>query len=158
MYDGFFALSGEDIWKAAKYGDFELVRLLWQRDRFKKNIDIEKDGYTALYVAVMHNQLEIAKFLLKKGANPNVKVEGIPMLFVALEKGFDDVAICLLQNGADMNEFVCLEKEDTEDLTPLGKAVYCKRTTVVKYLLDNGVSPNQPKAGIFSSPLEMVIC
>jgi len=63
------------------------------------------DGVTVLQIAVRENNLEIAKLLLKKGADPNLADFGEyeePPLAIACLNGNEDMAFLLIQHKADI--------------------------------------------------------
>lgn len=53
--------------------------------------------------SVKNNLLELTNFLLKKGANPNSINNGHSLLTQAISRKYNDIAVCLIQNGADIN-------------------------------------------------------
>ena len=68
------------------------------------NIDFHVKGYTSLQSAASYGRLEIAEYLLNKGAkinyDPNSK--GTP-LYIAIHQKKTDIAKLLLKKGADVN-------------------------------------------------------
>ena len=55
--------------KAAEKGDLSTVQELVQN---KVNIDCQdSEGFTPLHKAAAYNHLEVVKYLLRQGANPN---------------------------------------------------------------------------------------
>lgn len=116
-----------DLFKACKNGDFDLVKSL-----LDKGADPNEDDYTPLdvaienkhskianlliekgsdvnfnnplYLATTHNLNDVVKKLIKKGANLNKqKVNGYTSLMQAINLGYFDIASILIQNGADVN-------------------------------------------------------
>lgn len=108
------------------------------------NINIkDKNGQTALHVAVEHGNLEIVRFLLNKGAKVNVKDKSkrtsLAMIFTSFE---DDVNIIneifrlLVLNGADV------DVRDSDGETLLMLACEDENVETVRFLLTAGANPN----------------
>ena len=58
---------------------------------------IPKNNATALYIAVQHNRLDVAKFLMREGADPNISVTyGMTPLICAVHHNHRDIAEALL--------------------------------------------------------------
>merc|ERR1712198_65145 len=82
---------------------------------------------TPLYTAIDGWQLEMAKFLLEAGANPNVIADylfdigghkgAVNALHLAVSRRQDNFIRLLADHGAN------LEMRDKDGLTPLGRAV-----------------------------------
>ncbi|MBF7092235.1 ankyrin repeat domain-containing protein [Flavobacterium sp. ALJ2] len=72
------------------------------REEGKENRS-DKD-WTLLMYAVFHNKAEVAKFLLSKKADVNaVNAVGHSALFLACANNYEEIALLLLENGADVN-------------------------------------------------------
>ena len=93
-----------------------------------------KSGHSALHAACTDGTLEVVKILLKAGANPNSSPEYAPLLCAYDERNFD-IAMELIQNGADVNV-------NRFDLSPLHHA--CKEHLVehVRELIKRGADTN----------------
>lgn len=52
--------------------------------------EADDEGLTALHVAVLHGQLDMMKFLLSKGADPNKESNGLPSPLQLAEQNVDD--------------------------------------------------------------------
>lgn len=97
----------------------------------------QADGTTALAWAAMRSNVEIARALLKAGADPDLANElGIGPLLLAIQNGSAELAELLLANGADPN----LARENGE--TPLMAAARLGQTGVIRMLLDHGADTN----------------
>ena len=85
---------------AARKGDLKQIQKLL--DSGKDINQRDKTGFTALHWAAMTNKIEVAKFLIKKGADVNIRDSKMNMspLDVAQAKGFKDMAELLLKSGA----------------------------------------------------------
>lgn len=66
---------------------------------------VDVQGYTPLLLATEYENDSVVSFLIKKGANVNVKSrhEGLFPLFFATQCGNEDLVRLLLSNGADVN-------------------------------------------------------
>jgi ankyrin repeat protein len=86
--------------EASRKGDLKRVQQLV--DSGTNVNELDKTGFTALHWAAMTNKIEVAKFLIKKGADVNIRDSKMFMspLDVAHAKGFKDMAELLLKNGA----------------------------------------------------------
>ena len=93
---------GSDIWAATGAGDIEAVK-----QHLAKGMDVDaknKDGATALHVAAILGQYEVAELLIQKGANVNVSGDdGGTALHAAAFLGQYEFAKLLVQKGADVN-------------------------------------------------------
>jgi ankyrin repeat protein len=96
------------MYEAVKYNDIEAVRTYYQEHPGRLD-DIDDGGYTILMEAAKQGRLEIVKCLVELWADINAYSEiidhysdqrGTPLTF-ALEEGNRDVAIYLIQKGAD---------------------------------------------------------
>ena len=93
-----------------------------------------ESGHSALHAACTEGMLEVVKILLKAGANPNSSPEYAPLLR-AYHNNHVDIAMELIQNGADVNVNFC-------GLSPLHHA--CKEHLVehVRELIKRGADTN----------------
>jgi ankyrin repeat protein len=125
------------LWWASRYGWEEVIRLLLVNTT-APSLDIQdKDGNSALYVAVERNNQSIIQLLLNAGANVNAQggVYG-NLLHIAARTGVVEVVKLLLDAGADINA--------TADLygNALHAAAYGGHKTVVELLVDRGADIN----------------
>ena len=66
--------------------------------------DKTKEGDTPLMLAVLANNIEIAKYLLDSGTNINAREnEGSTPLLAAAANGFVDLLIFLIDSGANID-------------------------------------------------------
>src|SRR5262249_53779843 len=99
-------------------------------------------GRTALSCAVSGNQLEMAKALLEKGADPNqpkFAQGGVSVLHSAAAKGFADLAQLLTDHGAAVDPAL------NGAQTPLEDAVSGKHWATVNLLISAGANVNRKK-------------
>ena len=95
--------SSVDIWEATKEGDIEVVK---QHLAAGTDVDAKDDkfGLTPLRMAAANNQNEIAKLLIKEGANVNIKDEdAYTPIHYASVNGHVDIVELLLVNNANVN-------------------------------------------------------
>ncbi|XP_051954641.1 ankyrin repeat and SOCS box protein 2 isoform X2 [Xyrauchen texanus] len=87
---------------------------------------------TALYFAVINNNIEATTMLLEAGANPNL--DTFNPLLVALRQGCMKAVTLLVEHGADVNASI-----PTHPTTFPASLMFCmKYLTLLKYLMDNG--------------------
>ena len=103
----------------------------------------DKNGTTALHIAVEQGNLEIVKLLLQKGANVNLqdKAKRTPIFMLENNLGNEvegtlEILQFLISKGADVN----VQNEEKE--TPLMLAAYEEDFEAVKILLKAGANPN----------------
>ncbi len=96
------------------------------------------DDMTLLHMAVQHNQIGIAKYLLENGAEVNLPTrKGVTALHVAANKGNTQMIEMLMQNGADINS------RDENGFYALHHAVIGNQSETVKTLIEKyGANPN----------------
>lgn len=105
-----------------------------------KEIDVNYTyikGLPPLHIAIMANSLNIARLLIEKGADPNIKTEdGTSPLHVAIAKGNLEIVKLLIEYGADVNS----RKDD--GVTPLHSAAWFGQIDIAKLLIDHGADVN----------------
>ncbi len=102
------------------------------------NKSIPHGGETALMFAARVGDLASAKLLVKAGANVNdADAWGVSATVLAAHSGFDDVAIYLLEKGADPNMAAA-------GFTALDVAIMRRDEKTVKALLEHGADANAP--------------
>jgi AAA+ superfamily predicted ATPase len=97
---GYIGLDNETFLRnAAAEGNLSRVKEL-----LSQGADIDGTDYlscekmTALALAIKNNRIEVAEYLLSKGAKPNIGDER--PLYIALKKGLPNLCISLLKHGA----------------------------------------------------------
>ncbi len=165
----------------SKYKDFLLLDVLKKGDLKKaeslivekKGIDaMDANGDTPLHIAVRKNLPNIAKLLLKNGAdiyttnnsaknpiieavyNNNIKmIEVLRPFFFDINSGFfinmNPLMIAAINNSLDMVKFLIeklnadIEKTSFDNLSPLSLAIDPKNEKLVQYLLEKGAKADK---------------
>ncbi len=95
-------------------------------------------GQTALHIVVERRDLIWTKFLLQRGANPNIRdKKGVSPLQLAVGLGFTDGVEVLLDSGAE------IDVNDSAGETPLIAAVHRRDTALIRLLLSKGANPDR---------------
>jgi ankyrin repeat protein len=97
--------DGLDVFDAATVGNVGVIWTLLSSDRAAVD-DRGPDGYTALHLAAYYGQLEVARLLLGRGADPNavaLNESRVTPLHSAVAAKHRDTASLLLSLGASPN-------------------------------------------------------
>ncbi|XP_072553479.1 ankyrin repeat and SOCS box protein 2 [Salminus brasiliensis] len=87
---------------------------------------------TALYFAVINNNIDATTMLLEAGANPNL--DTFSPLLVALRQGCMSTVTLLVEHGANVNVYI-----PTHPTAFPATVMFCmKYLSMLKYLMDNG--------------------
>jgi ankyrin repeat protein len=126
----------------AKFGSVQEVEQVFQRDTAALNGQ-DDEGMTPLACAIVQEQMEAVRFLLDKGADPNIpdKNGDTPLGLAASRNKTNGTPLCelLLAKGAVVNP----TNNKTEfNIPPLSWAVSSDNTELVKILLAHGADPN----------------
>ena len=114
--------------------------------------ELDGFGWTPLYRSVVAGDISSATFLIKNGADPNIKCTmGETPLYQAVEMENIDMIKLLLKKGADPN----ITNDD--DLSPLHAAVSKQNILIVKTLLKYGANPNIKSKLYQQTPLHIAI-
>ncbi len=98
------------------------------------NVNVQNQlGETPLMLAAIHNQLDLAKVLIARGADINR--EGWTPLHYAATKGHREMMRLLLENDA------YIDSESANGTTPLMLAALSTAPLAVKLLLEEGADP-----------------
>lgn len=96
-------------------------------------------GESGLHIVVARRDLLWTKFLLQRGANPNIgDKHGVTPLVIAARLGFVEGVEALVASGARVND-----ANDTGE-TPLISAVHLKNIPIIRVLLKAGANPDRP--------------
>lgn len=118
------------LW-AVKWKHNEIVKDLIKTGVFLNSKN--EENKTALHIALVNLNYDMAKLLIVNGAEPNVENNhGLTPLHYAAMYGQLDIVNLLIQYGADINAL------DEENYTPLHYATSHLRPDVVKALIKNG--------------------
>ncbi|MGL5029329.1 MAG: ankyrin repeat domain-containing protein [Wolbachia pipientis] len=107
--------------------------------------DTDKQGYTPLHYAAWRGRLEVAKFLIEKGADINAadtSTTGKKPIHVAAENNSESVIEFLLEKGVSVDE------ADKNGWTPLHYAARFGQPEVAKFLIEKGADINVADASI----------
>lgn len=104
---------------------------------------LDPHGRTGLYVSVKARRPELVEIFLKHHADANdgSHEDGVTPLMLAAETGQDDVAVLLLNHGADPT------LKDKQGSTALHRAAAMLHLSTVKMLVQHGADPNARDAG-----------
>lgn len=138
-----------DLHKAAKKGDVEQVKRLVENGK-----DIESNDYnegTPLVVACRNSKHDIARYLLKNGANPNAecRLNGCLALNYITSKGDIEMVKLLVEGGADIDTIGYSNFHGA----PLRHSIYCGFFDISEYLIENGADVNYQSGEYGYTPL-----
>ena len=95
-------------------------------------------GETALHLVTARRDLVWVRFLLQRGANPNIRdKDGVAPIQLAVRLGSVDGVEALIKRGADV------DVNDSAGETPLIAAVHRRDVPLVRLLLANGANPGR---------------
>lgn len=98
------------------------------------SVNLEFQGSTPLFVAVLGEQIEGVKNLLSKGANPNPK--GYSPLIPAIKSGNKEMIELLIEHGARTIE------KGRERYSPIMYAIFYRQFEIMKLLIEKGEDVN----------------
>lgn len=136
------------IHEAVKSGNLNRVREIIKSDPSAVNARGEKYGDTPLHKAVMSDDLQIAAFLISKGADVKAKSKlGWTPLHQAKSR---KMAKLLVEKGAD------IEAKDRDGYTPLHTAATLGNLETAKYLVEKGANVNA-RGNQGETPLQLAL-
>lgn len=121
---------------AAYHGDLKTAKLLIEKGAV---IDEKshQHGYTALFETTFKDHIELARFLIEKGADVNITdKKGFTPLFSAVDKGNIELAGLLIEKGANINA------RAQRNVTPLVQASALGHSELVRFLIQQGADIN----------------
>ena len=127
--------------ESARIGDLEKVKECLTNGA---NVNAKSDltHKTALIKALNNNHFEIAKYLVKNGADVNPENGEIPLIW-ASENGHFEIVKFLVENGADVNI------KNNYNYTALKWALLVEHREIVKFLVAHGaIDSNTPEIDI----------
>lgn len=154
VHSGYY--SSTPLEYAARYGNLDLVKYLIEEmsmevDYADTGQGISKgyySGNTALHKAAIHNRIEVARYLLDKGADlhrEGKKRADFTPLHYAASYGSLATAELLVERGADVNAAVQAKFSKRVGITPLHLAVEDDNNLpMVDFLLAKGANVDQP--------------
>lgn len=123
---------------ACSINDMQLIK---ERLGSVKDTELNrKAGFygTALHIACSDNNIEVVKLLLAAGANTEIRdVASDTPIFVALEKGYEELAYILIDAGADIHA------KGSQRTSVIHSACMRCSGEMVEYLINKGVSVNE---------------
>ena len=128
-----FSYIHDYLFQAVAQGDTSQLEGFLKEKKYA-NIDVNRpNGDTLLHVATNHNQSEVVRFLLEKGAGVNIqnRYSDTP-LHVAVKNNNVEIVSLLLEEGADM------DVKNQQGNTPLFVAVRNDYVEVAQKLLEEG--------------------
>ncbi|MGN6618825.1 MAG: ankyrin repeat domain-containing protein [Ilyomonas sp.] len=126
-----------DFFEACRRGDKETVERLYEANPEIIHIK-DTRGFTPLIIAVYNNEVEVADFLLNKGARAETRDEnaGNTALMGVCFKGYKELAEKLIEAGADINQ------RNNQGATALTFAATFGHLEIAKMLLEKGADVN----------------
>lgn len=127
--------QAQDIYDAARKGDLETIKALFEKDPNSINTSNSQD-YTPLILACYYNQLEVVKYLVENKVKLNESQGSATALQAVCYKGFKEIAEVLLDYGSDPNIY------DANGTSPLIYATQFKHIEIIGLLLKKGANKN----------------
>ena len=85
---------------------------------------------------IIHGDIKAVRLFLSAGMSPDEKNDGLPPLLEASRRGHSEVALALIEAGADVNA------RDAYGVTAMMFAAICGSTEVIDRLIDAGADVN----------------
>ena len=124
-----------DIFKATQMGKLTSVQWLIEKEKVDKNKK-DDDGKTLLICACENGDIEIALYLLSKGADSNAKDNyGNSVIHFASMNGLLQIVQCLIEKHK-----VNKDSKGSKDRTPLHYACEAGKYLIVEYLVSIGAN------------------
>ncbi|HDR89430.1 MAG TPA: hypothetical protein ENN63_07385 [Bacteroidetes bacterium] len=140
--------AGEDLLSMVREGDLASLRKeIGQADL---NARYGEEGKTLLQAAMESRQAKTARYLLRKGADPNQAVGGVPLLIAAVAMQNFEMVKLLLNYGAEV------DTKDEKGNTALIFAAYMGNQEIARLLVHEGADYNYENAA-GKTPLDYAI-
>lgn len=128
-----------DLLKSGKYDKF--IKALNELGPTKINIKDDNNNYLITH-AIIRNNIDIVKVLLKKGANIDIlDQEGKTILYLPIKYGYDEICSLLLDHDKKIDN-ILVNLKDNNNNVPLHYAILFKNTFALTLLLEAGANPN----------------
>ena len=122
-----------DVFEVARKGTISQAEAIVKTNPKAFNV-INENGFSPLILACYRGNNEVAKFIIKQGADINAKSDMGSALMACIVKGNNEIAQFLIANKADLNLV------DNQGTTALMYAVQFKNTAIIKLLLANNAN------------------
>jgi hypothetical protein len=144
--------SSESLQTACRTGDLPLLKRILSESRSQINEKDQNLGWTGLYRSVICGHYEATEYLLKQGADPNIKTRmGDTALHQATDNKQYKLAELLILYNADVNS----QQNDGE--TPLHLACFKGDHEMVNILLFHKANPNLKNLTFGKTPLHYAV-
>ncbi|CAB0037036.1 unnamed protein product [Trichogramma brassicae] len=127
-----------------RYDDEEVLQMVYESDQRQlvEAIDVEDNfGWTPLHTALFYDNVNVAKWLLQKGADSNSTNgdEETPLHVICKRRNDNSGAVkVLFETCDDVGQVVQLDVKNNQRLTPLQEAVANLKPNTVAVLLNRG--------------------
>ncbi|CAB0031406.1 unnamed protein product [Trichogramma brassicae] len=102
----------------------------------------DKEGNTALHLALKNRRTDVAEWLLRKGVNPNLADKESTALHYICKLRFNHLANILFQISDQKHRHVLVDAQDNGGNTPLHLALNLWDESAARLLLRRGANPN----------------
>lgn len=109
---------------AAFKGHSDIAKLIIESSTY----DPKKDSCEALAMSISMDRMDIAREIIKKGADINIQYGSMPLLSWAIKNNYTSGAELLIESGADK------QKTDSLSMLPLDYAIEAKNEKIIKML------------------------
>lgn len=130
------ANEGQNVYDEYGRGGFDAIKQLVDKRPYLANSS-NKKGVSILIVAINENDLESVNYLLEKGANPNVELDGVSALALAYYEKPPELPKLLIAYGANVNG-----QSGAKSTSPIFAAVMFSDKDSIEYLLEHGAELN----------------
>jgi len=164
--------GGEQLLRACRGGNYDMVRLLVENGANIDTIDIYSGGVTPLMITISTDRLDISTYLMSKGANLDIRDEhGSTALMYAIKGNKVYIARMMIEKGANtryrdmdgnnalmvqmgnpssplyiltllLNTGMSPDTQNNDGMTPLMKAALMRDPSYLLELLKHGANPN----------------